>query len=282
MRRKKPTVAIVGSGNLGRVLALALRSAGYRVAEIVNRSAPSAQALARKVGAKALALDDRAPLTADVVWLCVTDDAIAAVSRSLAKSKTEWDGKIVVHTSGAYSSRELSALKRKGAATGSAHPMNSFVKTSRPDLRGVPFAIEGDAAAVRAAHNIAASLGGEVFAIRAKDKVAYHAMGAFTSPLLVSLLSTGERLGKAAGLSQPRSVMQRILRETIENFLKNGGEAAFSGPIKRGDIKTVSRHLRGVRRVPGALPIYQALALTAVGKLPGKNKPAMKKLLLRG
>jgi predicted short-subunit dehydrogenase-like oxidoreductase (DUF2520 family) len=71
------------------------------------------------------------------------------------------------------------------------------------------------------------------------------------------------------------------LRETVENFLENGGDAAFSGPIKRGDIKTVTRHLSGVRRVRGAQKIYQALASNAVENLPGKNKAAMKKLLSR-
>lgn len=279
MTRKKPTVAIVGSGNLGRVLALALHRAGYRVVEVVNRDVARARKLARQIGARAVPLDSREALTAETLWLCVTDDAIRSVATSLARSKTLWRGKVVVHTSGAYASDELRGLKKKGASVGSAHPMQSFVPTSKPDLRGVPFALEGDAVARRAAGEIAKSLGGKVFTIRAQAKVLYHAMGAFTSPLLVSLLSVSERLGKAAGLQEPRQVMQRILRETVENFLSNGGDAAFSGPIKRGDIKTVTRHLRAVRRVRGAA-IYQALALNAVSNLPGKNKAAMKKLLL--
>ena len=281
MTRKKPTIAVVGSGNLGRVLALALDRAGYRVVEVVNRDASRARKLARQVGARAVRLDNETALSADMLCVCVTDDAIRSVAAALAKTKTVWRGKVVVQTSGAYASDELRTLQRKGASVGSAHPMQSFVKTSKPDLRGVPFALEGDAAAVRAAGAIARALGGEPFTIHAKDKVLYHAMGAFTSPLLVSLLSTGERLGNAAGLSEPRKVMQRILRETVENFLMDGSDAAFSGPIKRVDVQTVTRHLRAVRRVKGAAAIYEAAALNAVENLTGKNKPAMRKLLSR-
>jgi len=275
--KTKPTMAVVGTGNLGRVLALALKAAGLRVQEVVSREPRRATSLAKRVGAQATRLGD--PLTADVVWICVPDDAIAEVAQKLAKSKTAWRGKVVLHTSGALSSRELAPLKQKGAAVGSAHPMNTFVKTSRPDLRGVPFAIEGDAAAVRAASAAGKALGMDVFRIQPANKVLYHAMGAFTSPLLVSTLYAGERVGQAAGIREPRAVMRRILRETIENFLRGGSAAAFSGPIRRGDLKTVQRHLRELRKVQGTETIYKVLAIQAVHGLPGKEKKAMMKVL---
>lgn len=274
--KTKPTMAVVGTGNLGRVLALALRASHFRVSEVVSR-VPRRAALAKRVGAQAARLGD--PLSADVVWICVPDDAIAEVARALAKSKTAWRRKVVVHTSGALSSRELAPLKRKGAGVGSAHPMNTFVKTSKPDLRGVPFAVEGDAAAVRVASAVGKALGMDVFHIQPANKVLYHAMGAFSSPLLVSTLYAGERVGQAAGMREPRAVMRRILRETIENFLRGGSSAAFSGPIRRGDLKTVQRHLKALKKVQGTGAIYKVLAIQAVHGLPGKEKKAMMRVL---
>lgn len=278
---RKPTMAIIGGGNVGRVLALALDRAGYRVAEIGTREASQAKAsaIARRVSAQVITLDPAAEFTADVVWICVTDDAIALVAKELARGRTVWRGKVALHTSGALSSKELARLRRKGAAVGSAHPMNSFIKTTKPDLRGVPFAVEGDAKAMRAASTAAKALGGEVFRIKAESKVLYHAMGAFASPLLVSLLNTGERVGRAAGLHEPGQVMQRILRVTIDNFLTSGSAGAFSGPILRGDVKTVRNHLKELRRTPEALEIYKVLARSAVKNLPGRQKAEMKKLL---
>lgn len=278
-KTKKPTMAIVGSGNLARVLALALKAAGHRVTEIVARDPGRTAALARRTRAHPLALQERPEINADVTWICVTDDAIAEVARILAKSRTDWRGKVLLHTSGAFSSKELAPVRRKGAAVGSAHPMNSFVKTSKPDLRGVPLAIEGDAQAMRAARASAKALSAEVFSISPGAKVLYHTMGAFSSPLLVSLLNVAERIGRQAGLREPRKVMARILQQTVANFIAKGGEAAFSGPIKRGDVKTVSRHLKALGSVRGARTIYEVLATHAVRGLPGKDKVAMLGLL---
>lgn len=278
---KKTSVAIVGAGNVGRVLALALAAAKYRVIEVGTRkgSRAGAAALARKVGAKVVELEREVGLAADVIWICVPDDAIAEVAKALARSRTEWRGKVVLHTSGAASSRELAVLKRCGAAVGSAHPMNTFVATSKPDFQGVPFAVEGDARAVRTATVLAKSLGADAFRIKPESKVLYHAMGSFASPLLVSLLSAAEKVGKAAGIPQPDKVMRRILRQTIENYLRAGSAAAFSGPILRGDVKTVQSHLKQLRRVSRALDIYKILARNAVENLPGREKRAVQKLL---
>ncbi|MEO6120235.1 MAG: Rossmann-like and DUF2520 domain-containing protein [Terriglobales bacterium] len=273
-------MAVVGAGNVGRVLALALDAAGYRVKQIGTRKAASSpKTWARRIGAEVVELARTAEFTANVLWLCVPDDAISAVAKGLAQSRTEWRGKVVLHTSGASSSKELGALKRKGAAVGSAHPMNSFVAATKPDLRGVPFAVEGDARAVRAAMQMAKALGADAFRIAPKSKVLYHAMGAFASPLLVSLLYAGERVGQAAGVRDPKKVMARILRETVENFLRGGSAGAFSGPIRRGDVKTVQKHLKELRRVQGTAAIYKVLAIQAVIGLPGREKEAVMKLL---
>src|SRR5262245_28458313 len=100
---RKPTIAIVGAGNLAQALAPALRRAGYRVREIVSRaggeSRRRARALARRVGAKATD-HEHASLDADIIWLCVTDDAIAQTAQRLAL-RPAWKGRTVLHSSGA-------------------------------------------------------------------------------------------------------------------------------------------------------------------------------------
>ena len=87
-------IAIVGSGNLGSALALSLRAAGYRITEIVSRDAtqPRARQLARRVGARVTTLHRR-EITADIIWFCVPDHAIASCAQALA-GRTAWKGKI--------------------------------------------------------------------------------------------------------------------------------------------------------------------------------------------
>jgi predicted short-subunit dehydrogenase-like oxidoreductase (DUF2520 family) len=54
---------------------------------------------------------------------------------------------------------------------------------------------------------------------------------------------------------------------------------SFSGPIVRGDVATVERHLKALRRVPGGREVYIALARVALRDLPAKNRAELKKIL---
>jgi predicted short-subunit dehydrogenase-like oxidoreductase (DUF2520 family) len=280
---ENPSVAIVGPGRLGRALALELRCAGYSISEIVSRdtvaSKRKARELARKVDAQS-STGDSAHLDADLVWFCVPDREIAAASHQLV-SAIVWKKKIAFHSSGALASDELRALRRRGASVASVHPLMTFVSGSIPSLRGVPFAVEGDAAAVRAARRIVRNLGGEAFTIRKQHKAAYHAWGAFTSPLLVATLVTGERLARAAGLSavEARKKMLPIVRQTITNYETLGPAGAFSGPIVRGDAEIVRKHLKVLKKVPQARHVYMALARAALQYLPVRNRARLEKAL---
>ena len=273
----------MGAGNLARSLAPALTKAGYRVREIAGRESKASRArtraIARSARAKSVTLRD-AKLDADVVWFCIPDSAIAEAARAVSR-KANWRGKLALHSSGALASDELRALRARGASVASLHPMMTFAGATPVKLRGLTFAVEGDSRAVAVARRIATDLGGEVFTIRKQNKPLYHALGSFSSPLIVMLLAQAEQVGRAAGLSaaQTRKVMRGILKQTISNYLLAGAAAAFSGPISRGDLGTVKRHLKQLRKVPAALEVYRALARGTLAKLPVGNRAEMQKLL---
>lgn len=271
----KPRIAIVGPGNLGSALAVALHVAGFGIEAIVGRSGGNARTLARRVDARA-----RDVSNADIIWFCVPDAEIDRAAKRLA-SKFEWKGKIALHSSGALTSDELAVLRRKGAAVGSVHPLMTFVEGTWPLLAGVHFAIEGDAAAVKVARRIVRELGGHPYAIRQQDKAAYHAWGTFASPLLTALLATTERAAGLAGVrgKAARRRMGPILLQTLTNYLSLGAAKGFSGPIIRGDVETVRKHLRVLGRDPVAGEVYRALAQAALAYLPTKNAGALKRVL---
>jgi predicted short-subunit dehydrogenase-like oxidoreductase (DUF2520 family) len=280
----KPTIALIGPGNLGYVLARALHGAGYRIDEVVARDRPAslrrARQLARVVKAQARSVDD-ARLGSHLVWLCVSDDAIAGCARELA-TRDSWRGKIVLHSSGALSSGLLAPLRRRGAAVGSLHPMQSFVRSSRPeDMRGIWFGVEGDPAAVRVARRIARDLGGQALEIRARNKALYHALGSFASPMIVAVLALAQKIAGEAGVPQGarRGLIEPILLRTVENYVRRGASAAFSGPLVRGDITTIRAHLASLRRVPGALDVYKALVRSAIRTLPVAKRSEFEKLV---
>ena len=283
--KKQIAVAIVGAGSLARVLARELKRSGYRVTEIVGRDQAGSRAraarLARSVAARTATMSS-AHLAAGIVWLCVPDDAIRGAAAALAARRDlDWRRKIAVHSSGALPASELSALKTMGASIASVHPMNSFVAESKPSFKGVPIALEGDAKALKTLSPMAKKLnsGGEVFVLKPEQKTLYHAMGAFASPLVIALLDASEEVGKAAGVQRPARVTEIILRTTMENYFRKGAHAAFSGPLRRGDVETIRRHLEELSRLPGARQIYVALAAQAVARLPVKKAAALRSLL---
>jgi predicted short-subunit dehydrogenase-like oxidoreductase (DUF2520 family) len=278
----KPRIAIIGPGRLGSALAQELKRSGYRITEIASRnsiaSRRKARALAKKV--HAVAAIDNPRLDADLIWFCVPDREIAKAARHMAKV-ADWKGKFAFHSSGALASEELSVLRRRGAAVASVHPLMTFVSGSIPSLHGIPLALEGDAKAVRAAREIARDLGAEAFSISKSRKSAYHAWGGFTSPLLIALLVTGERVAHAAGFSpaDARKKMLPIVRQTLANYAKLGPAGAFSGPIVRGDAQVVRKHVKELRKIPGARDVYLALARAGSRYLPLRNRKELEKLL---
>lgn len=278
---RKIEAAIVGAGRLGTALALELSRAGYRVREIVvhRPASQSIRALARQIGAQ-LAVGQKAKLDAPLLWLCVPDREIEPLARQLSASR-DWKGRVVVHSSGVLASEVLAPLRRRGAAVASLHPMMTFVRDSHSSLCGVLFGVEGDPAAVRVARKIVGDLGGAVFLLNRKKKVLYHIWGMFGSPLLLSLLVAAEEIAVKAGV--PRAAARKgilpIASQTLSNYARLSAAEAFSGPIIRGDVATVKKHVDALRKFPEGKAAYIALAKAAMRFLPVTNRKELAGLL---
>ena len=278
----KPKIALVGVGNLSAALANSLKHAGYAIEVVIARSSPDslkkARRLAKRVGAKTAT--DLTGSQAGLIWFCVPDSQIAPAAHALA-GKFDWKGTVAFHSSGALTSDELAVLRKSGASVASVHPLMTFVEGSQPSLARVPFAIEGDNAAVRRARQIVYGLGGRPYPIRKKDKAAYHAWGTFASPLFTALLATTEQVAVLAGVNRKAAKrrMIPILLQTLANYATFDAGRAFSGPIVRGDVNTVKRHLKVLRKAGAAREVYVALARAALLYLPTKNRSELKRIL---
>src|SRR6266852_3393948 len=165
---RKPTIAIVGAGSLATFLAVVLNDAGFTITEIIARDTPRsrrhARALAAKVGARTVTAHSAA-LDATLLWFCVPDREIRRAASALAghlaaraaahtKNRVLNKVRFAFHSSGALLSRELEPLRKADIAVTSVHPLMTFVSGTHPSLTGVPFAIEGDAAAMQVARQI--------------------------------------------------------------------------------------------------------------------------------
>ncbi len=275
-------MAIVGGGRLGIPLAHALIKAGYSVSEIVVRDAKSLENLRRSLPGslrrRAVAWE-KARFDADILWLCVPDGQIEATAKKL-RTLTVWNKRVVFHSSGALTSDALQVLREQGAAVASVHPLMTFVRGSNPALKGVPFGLEGDRAAVQAARKIVRQLQGDPFSVRKPNKALYHAWATLLSPLLLAFVTTAEQVARATGIpaKDARKKMLPIVLQTLSNYTGRGPAKSFSGPLARGDCAIVGTHLQALERIPEARDIYIALARAALRHLPVRKRKELERL----
>jgi predicted short-subunit dehydrogenase-like oxidoreductase (DUF2520 family) len=262
-------IAIIGAGRLGASLGYSLSRKGYAITAVSTRSQHSAEESGRLIGQGEPLIDNaQAARSAQIIILSVPDDDIPKVVNELAAQKLDWEGKLVFHCSGLYPSSLLKILEAKGAQTASVHPNQSFPRKLNDEnaFKGVYFALEGGEQARAAAENIVHDLGGHPFVIQAEDKPVYHAACSVASNLFVALLDVALSLLQQCGLEPDtgRELLLPLVERTLQNVKKLNTSEALSGPIVRGDHKSVKKHLDALEKSPFFREAYITLASQAL------------------
>ncbi len=201
------TIAVVGAGRLGGVLARALRDAGFAVHGPLHRGEPIPQV--------------------DIAVLCVPDAAIAdaaAIARPHAAK--------VAHVSGATPLDDVDF---------SIHPLQTVTGVESPEVfEGIGAAIDGRTDADRdLAEQLALALGATPFVVDDAHRAAYHAAASFASNFVLAVLDAAEQLAAPAGVD--RAHLAPLVHRTVDNWARSGAADVLTGPIARGDEATVAR-----------------------------------------
>lgn len=205
------TIAVIGAGRLGGVLARALRTAGFQVLGPLRR--------------------EQAMPTVDIALLCVPDAAIAAVA-FVARPHA----RLVGHVSGATPLDDVDF---------SIHPLQTFTGSETPDVfHGIGAAVAGRTPdALATAEQLARALGARPFGVDDDRRATYHAAASFSSNFVLAVLDAAEQLASEAGIpaDEARDLLAPLVRRTVDNWATGGARAALTGPIARGDEATVAR-----------------------------------------
>jgi predicted short-subunit dehydrogenase-like oxidoreductase (DUF2520 family) len=182
---------------------------------------------------------------ADLVLLCVPDQAIAQVAARLPL------GPWVAHVSGAT---PLSSLEPHNRRFG-LHPLQTFTRSRGAEqIDGAWAAVTAETEEARAgAWWLADRLGLRAFDLSDDRRLLYHAGASVASNFLVTLYRAASRLFERAGA--PPEALLPLMRRTMDNGFQ------LTGPIARGDWSTVDAHLDAIRaHAPELEPLYRALA----------------------
>ncbi|MDH4209914.1 MAG: DUF2520 domain-containing protein [candidate division WOR-3 bacterium] len=215
----------------------------------------------------------------EVLLIATPDDIIPQVCKKMIKSIT--GTKYVFHFSGSLPADIIP--KKKNIHRASVHPFATFPKKPAAAGRQHFFlSIEGDPQAIRVARMIFHERHFTLRKIKKENKPIYHLIGVFSSNLLVGLVASINEL--AAKIGWRRQELEQMIIPMIEETTTNikilGVQNSLSGPLRRGDVEVIRKHLRALRKDKNLLEIYKALSRTIVDTLiEGKQKRELKKLL---
>ncbi len=260
----KEKIAIVGAGKVGTAVGYLLKKKGYVIASICARHEESLKRAREIVGGKPFFDAAEASKLGDVVLLTTGDDWIKNVCQSIAKAGGFRTGQKVIHMSGASSLDVLAPAEAAGAEILSIHPLQAFatVEGAIKQLPGTVFGVTAREESMEWAYRFVSELGGKPICISDDQKILYHAAACVVSNYFVTLMWIGKKMAMHVGMPEDvaLSAYWPLVQGTSKNIEKNGPVGALTGPIVRGDVKTVSGHRRKIaEELKELLDVYNVL-----------------------
>lgn len=232
-------IGIIGAGRLGTALLKNFKNKGCNVVGISSLAKNECELLARKLQVDFFDSNDTLVDVADILFFTVPDNKVVdVVTSSLKDYKKE---KYFFHCSGAMSA--IVIPKTDNVWRGTFHPLQSFANGTE-SIEGIYVALDGDKEAIEVAKSLCEILLANYLCIPSEDRALYHAAACIASNHLVTLLSLAQEIF-ARWTYTPKDAM-KALSPLVEGSVRNWqklGEKALTGPISRGDSKTIERHM---------------------------------------
>ena len=255
-------IGVVGAGRVGAVLSAALRSAGHDVVAAAGDSAASLHRIETLLPGVRHAKPTDVARACDLLLLTVPDDMLENVVIQLVGAGAIREGQIVCHTSGRHGLAVLASATEIGARPIAMHPAMTFTGTEidLDRLTGCVFGMTAGEGEREYAEGLVADLQGISLWVPESKRTLYHAGLAHGANHLVTLVSQAMELLAASGAEDPAATLRPLLSAALDNALAQG-DAALTGPIVRGDVKTVQAHLQDIaENAPATIPSYVAMA----------------------
>lgn len=263
----KYSIGIIGTGRVGTAIGYALYKKGYSIIG-ADRNPKKIHLFKKLVGRSDIASNREIAKRLKVIFITTQDSEIIKVYNEILPCLRK--NQIIIHCSGALSNSIFKGADKKGIITIGLHPLQTFptIKQAIGATKNIYYAIEANPPqadkAKALAKRIVKDLKGIPIFIQGKDKPLYHTMCVFASNYLVALMSAVIDIAEVLKIKPKTAfkMLEPLIYQTLKNIKKSGIKKSLSGPIERGDIKTIKFHLTALRqRMPKLIPLYQTLGL---------------------
>lgn len=274
MERSQPrtSVALIGAGIVGTAVALLLQKAGYTIVAVGWSGRASSGRAGQLLGAPVCAPGSM-PKT-DVLLLGVPDHSIGrTASDAVSQLSSET---LVVHFAGALGAGVLDAVRASGGHPCALHPVQSC-----PDIDSAVRWLPGSAWGVTCApeievraNELVSAAAGRPVRVAEEHRPLWHAAAATVANGTTALLAAGESMLAAIGIESPPDVLGPLATGTVANAAGPGNAAGrITGPVARGDLATIRRHLDALEAdAPDLVDRYRHAALLVLATARDGNK----------
>ncbi|NLL28394.1 MAG: DUF2520 domain-containing protein [Bacteroidales bacterium] len=189
------------------------------------------------------------PENAELYLICVKDDAIESVGKSLPNVNG-----VVAHTSGSVELKSLSRFSNHGVF----YPFQSFRKEITLKETNFPILIESsNKNAEEILKDFAELISTKIFFSKPKSRAQLHIAGVFVSNFVNLLYDSGWKC--VENNFDALEVLLPIIKETANRIETLPPSELQTGPAIRDDKITIENHLRLLENNPELTTIYKTL-----------------------
>lgn len=252
-------IGFIGAGHVGRSLSHYFFTHHLAISGFLAAPHGDPLTASQAVNATPHLTFQQLALASDWIFLTVPDDQIASVANQLAPFLTKRH--VLFHCSGAQPSALLRQVDTPVYQYCSLHPAAVFAD-DQTALDKILFTIEGPATTVDQVKTALSTLPNQIQPIDDQQKAKYHAACVFSSNFINALLATSQTLFQQVGLDSQFAtrLSLSLAQQQLDQIQARGLTQALTGPVKRGDLTTIQRHLASLD--PSTAQLYQLLSLT--------------------
>ncbi|MCD5414988.1 MAG: DUF2520 domain-containing protein [Clostridiales bacterium] len=269
-------IGFIGAGKVGKSFGKYLLNHGFTIGGYFSKTYASAETAANITDSNSYKDVYELTKKVDVTFITTNDDSIESVCKEIADNDGFKENSIVIHMSGAHNSSILESARKQKCNVFSLHPLQAFATVDKAvlDLKNTVFSIEGDKDRIIEITKILNICGNKYFVVDSRDKTLYHIAACIVANYTVALMDLGLDVFNIIGINREEGFMALLplINGSLENIRKYGTASALTGPIARGDIDTITKHIEEIKvRTPDMMRNYCMLG-KATTELAKKEK----------
>lgn len=192
---------------------------------------------------------------ATVTFIAVSDNAIADIAGRLGHQAG-----IVVHTSGAT---PLNILSDKLERSGVIWPLKSLTKGESTDYSKLPLFIEAkNEDDLKILKEICSRISSEVHVVNSDTRLKLHLAAVFANNFTNHLVALGQDILLQEGMD-PRLLVP-FVKDALDKLESGTARDMQTGPARRGDSKTMDRHLGLIKDDKMKSEVYRVISQSII------------------